>query len=367
MSEGRPSREAGASPSATAGQHALAWTLAATLGAALLVVGWSVVGHLLRDPRIGDGVRVESYGFDLSDLRVDRRWLAASGHARDFLPALDGPESLAGTEVAEFNRRHRRRPVVSADRVIGVVVGGESRAYPLPLLEAHEIVNDTLAGVPIAICYSPLADAVVVLDRRAGGDALTFGLSGLLFSATHLLYDREAVAAGEPPSLFSPLLGSVVAGPLAGASLRRIPGVSVARWDAWLEAHPDTTVARGDEGSRQRGRQISYAHYLDSPEVPFPVEPPEGDAAEPHSPSKSASIAWQVVEGEWSIATLADLAASADGSGWVPIGPGVAVRVDPRGRSVLVRSDAGAETPILIPCMQFAAESIASRERPPEG
>lgn len=346
------------------GAMALRWTVAAIVGAALVVVLWSVAGHYARDPRIGDGVRIESYGFDLSNLSVEAGVLAASGHSRDFLPALDDPPTILGREVAEHNRQHRRRPVVSADRVVGVVAGGESRAYPLPLLEAHEIVNDTLGGVPIAVSFSPLADAAIVFDRRLGDRERRFGVSGLLWNATHLLYDRggggEGGSESAAPSLLSPLLGEAVAGPLAGERLRRLPAVSIARWDAWLAAHPETTVAMGDGGSRQRGRQINYARYLDSPGVPFPVLP-AGDAATSDAaaePSKSATLLWQAGDGAWSRASLAELAASSGEDGWTTLAPGVRVQADARGRTVLVRVDDGADAPLAVPCMGFAAEAV---------
>jgi hypothetical protein len=345
------------------GAMAVRWTVGAIVGAALFVLLWSIVGHFARTPRIGDGVRVESYGFDLSNLSLDRSVLAASGHSRDFLPALDDPPTLAGREVAEHNRQHRRRPVVSADRVVGVVVGGESRAYPLPLLEAHEIVNDTLGGIPIAVSFSPLADAAVVFDRRVGGVERRFGVSGLMWNATHLLYDRSDGAdsdGSDPPSLLSPLLGAAVAGPLAGERLQRLPAVGIARWDAWLAAHPETTVAMGDGGSRQRGRQINYARYLESPGVPFPVLGADDDVAGDPSPGppKDASLLWRVGDGGWSIATLADLAADADAAGWTPLAPGVSAKAGVRDRTLLLRADEGAAWPVTIPCMAFAAEAV---------
>ena len=226
------------------------------------VLAWGLAGLLRGDP-IGDGSDPESYGVDLSNAIVDRESIVSTGSARDFLPIYDIPERIPGSEVAGVNAGNSRKwqkDVVSGDRVLGVNINGEQIAYPLFIVDAHEVVMDEVGGVPIVIARSPLVDEAMVFDRRLDGDGLTgFGVSGLLTDLALLMYD----SGSESPSLWSGRDGRVVAGPRIGDRLKPIPGVSVATWRDWLGQHPDTWVALRDSASMRRYRRIDYRRYLD--------------------------------------------------------------------------------------------------------
>ena len=334
---------------------AAVWITAfASLGV-VAVLAWALAVGLSRSRPVGDGRDPATYGFDLAGLRGEPG-LATSGHPRDFLPSLDRPSTIAGAEVAEYNRTHRRRPVVSADRVVGVTIAGESRAYPLPLLETHEVVNDELGGVPIAVSFSPLADGAVVFRRDVGGRVREFALSGLLLDASHLLYDRRMPGlseGGASPSLWSPIRGRAVSGPETDASLDLVPGVSLATWSDWLAAHPETTVALGDEASRLRGRQINYARYLESPGVGRPVR---GVARDEDAP-KEPVLMLRDAGGAWRVLDLAALRQSADSGGWTEV-------TEPKSRLMISRDARGylledVEV-VAVPCLRFAAEAAVA-------
>ncbi len=121
------------------------------------------------------------------------------------------------------------------DRVVGVVVGGEARAYPTNVLSAHEVANDWAGGVPFAVTWCPLCSTAVVYRRDVGGSTLSFGVSGSLYRNSLVLYDRET------ETLWSHLLGVAIRGPLRGTRLTTIPSV-VTSWGAWRRAHPNTRV-----------------------------------------------------------------------------------------------------------------------------
>jgi len=342
-------------PATTDLRGAAVWiTVLASLGA-IAVLAWALAVGLSRSRPIGDGRDPATYGFDLAGLR-DEPGLATSGHPRDFLPSLDRPSTIAGAEVAEYNRTHRRRPVVSADRVVGVSIGGESRAYPLPLLESHEVVNDELGGVPIAVSFSPLADAAVVFRREVGGRTREFALSGLLLDASHLLYDRSSPGTAEgasPSSLWSPIRGRAVSGPDSGTSIDVVPGVSLTTWSDWLAAHPETTVALGDEASRLRGRQINYARYLESPGVGRPVR---GVARDEDAP-KEPVLLLRAEGGAWRIESLMVLRQSADPGGWTEVSePKARLMVSRDARGYLL----GGVEVVAIPCLRFAADATVA-------
>jgi len=255
-------------------RHAVRPLLPVLLGVFVLCVAlllWALAGPISGLRPVGDGNDPTTYGFDLSNDRFDGGILVASGHARDFLVALDSPETTPGIQMGDVNRQQRGKEIVTTDRVVGVTVGGESRAYPVSLLNAHEVVNDELGGVPIAIVFSPLADAPVVFDRRLGDRVAQFRVSGLLLDSTLLIYDdREPT---EEPSLFCPLRGMAVTGEAAAADTRLVmlPGVQLVAWREWLSLHPTTTVARRDPATARRYREFSYRRYLDGAGPIFPI------------------------------------------------------------------------------------------------
>lgn len=257
------------------------WVVALALMIVGVLVGWRVLPLIGQSSRaIGDGTDPESYGFDLSSLSVPRTGLAAAGFPRDGLPAMTDPVTMPGSDVAAYNEEHRGKYLVSTDRVIGVELNGEARAYPIRVLNWHEVVNDTLGGVPIAVAYHPLCDSVVVFDRRIGERVVQFGVSGLLHNSNHLLYDRSSEP--ESPSLWSPLLARAVSGPAAvrGERLRPLP-VSLARWATWLEHRPDTDVPRpADDRFKRYGRE-PYGNYYATGELRYPVVPPPPEGGWP--------------------------------------------------------------------------------------
>jgi len=224
-----------------------------------------------RSRAIGDGHDVTSYRFALEPCLVPRDLLVASGMVKDGLPALVDPTAwtLAQAEAASAARS---KFLVPADRVIGVVAGGEARAYPLRLLVWHEVANDTLGGVPIAVTYSALCDSAVVFRRSTGSRTPTFGVSGLLYDSDLVIYDRQPGGAGE--SLWSQLLFKAIAGPAAAsaATLEVLP-MSVEAWGDWRREHPETTILALDPRMAQQYSRDPYASYFGSERLHFPVRP----------------------------------------------------------------------------------------------
>ena len=238
------------------------------------------IAPLFLHPRVrlaGDGRTPESYGFDLSPLLVPRGQLVASGVAKDGLAALVNPRLMAASEVLVWNRGHRGKYLVPSDRIIGVRLDHEARAYPLRVLNWHEVVNDTLGGVPIAVTYNPLCDSVVVFHRTVGGELLELGVSGLLYNSNLLMFDRRTGGRGE--SLWSQLQARAIAGRAAaeGRRLQSLP-FSLARWDEWVARFGETTVLAPDPAEVERYSRDAYGTYFESERLRFPVAPlpPEG-------------------------------------------------------------------------------------------
>lgn len=220
----------------------------------------------------GDGVNPATYGFSLQPTVVPPEEIVASGMVRDGVQVLELPATWTAAEIVERWGGQRGKFLVAGDRVAGIALGGEARAYPLRLIAWHEVVNDVVGGVPVALVYSPLSDTVVAVDRRVDGVARTFGVSGLLWNSATLVYDRRE--SSDQESLWSLLPPRAIAGPAAAAGrhLELLP-VVLTTWQRWLDRHPETRVLSPDPALRQQYRRSPYSSYLGSDMLRFPVRP----------------------------------------------------------------------------------------------
>lgn len=225
--------------------------------------------------QIGDGKNVDTYGFDLSNLTIPKSQLTASGHPKDYM--RDIPENLVETitpqDVKLIAQNEHIRFLVPTDRVIGLSLNGLNRAYPLRVLNLHEVVNDTLAGTPLAVTYSALTDSVVVFDRRIdtpAAEAAEFGNAGLLVNSNAVFFDRRANTADE--SLWPQLALQAVSGKRAGTKMKLIP-YELTTWQDWASKHPDTRVLQGLRTLKQEYGSDPYNTYASNDQLRFPVNP----------------------------------------------------------------------------------------------
>ena len=139
--------------------------------------------------------------------------IVSGGPGRDGIPPIDEPHFTSAGEAAGW--LDPREPVMV------VVEADDARAYPLQILIWHEIVNDTVGGIPVAVSYCPLCNSAVAYDRRLDGRVLEFGTSGRLYQSALVMYDRQT------ESLWSHFTGQGVIGALTGEQLRVGPGLEV--------------------------------------------------------------------------------------------------------------------------------------------
>ncbi|HSH22731.1 MAG TPA: DUF3179 domain-containing protein [Acidimicrobiales bacterium] len=187
--------------------------------------------------------------FDTDELR-------AGGPPPDGIPSVDEPTFLRAGD-ASF--------LADDEPVLALEVGREARAYPVQILTWHEIVNDTVAGVPVAVTYCPLCNSAVAYDRRLGDRVLSFGVSGLLHRSALVMFDRQT------ESLWTHYTGQAIAGTLTGQELRTFP-VSTVSWGDWRSEHPDGWVLSRDTGHRRSYGTNPYPGYDDVDTSPFLFE-----------------------------------------------------------------------------------------------
>ncbi len=195
-------------------------------------------------------------GFDLADADIPYSQDLLGGPPRDGIPALTDPPRDP-FEVAN-------RWIEDDDRVIGVAFGDEAVAYPIAILNWHELVNDVVGGRPILVTFCPLCRTGIVFDARLGGERRLFGVSGLLYHSDVVLYDRKS------DSLFPQLMMRAVSGPLKG---QRLPAVefTVTSWRAWKARHPETDALSLSTGHAKDYFTDPYAGYHRSGALMFPV------------------------------------------------------------------------------------------------
>jgi hypothetical protein len=192
-------------------------------------------------------------GFTLNGLLIPANEIFDGGPPKDGIPAIDKPKFIPAQEASYLK---------STDRVIGVKVNGKARAYPIKILDFHEIVNDNINGMSMTITWCPLCGSGIVFSN--GKTPRSFGVSGLLFNSDVLLYDRET------ESLWSQILGKAVAGKLSGEELNIYPS-QLTTWGQWQKNEPLTKVLSTQTGYTRNYEQVAYAQYLNSEKLMFPV------------------------------------------------------------------------------------------------
>lgn len=183
--------------------------------------------------------------------------IVSGGPPPDGIPSIDRPKF---TSVQEADK-----VLEDSDLVVGLEVNGDIRAYPLQILVWHEIVNDNVGGVPVAVTYCPLCFTNQVFNRTLeDGNVVEFGTSGKLYNSNLVMYDRPS------SSLWSQAIAHGIVGKYAGVNLQRIP-FDVANWKEWKELYPESKVLSRDTGSSRPYGADPYGDYYTSSDVLFPI------------------------------------------------------------------------------------------------
>jgi hypothetical protein len=153
-----------------------------------------------------------------------------------------------------------------------VTVNGQTRGYPLTVLIWHEIVNDELGGVPIAVTYCPLCNTAIVFDRRVEGQVLDFGTTGNLRFSDLVMYDRQT------ESWWQQFTGDGIVGEFTGTQLTILPS-RIEPFGLFAAAFPDADILQRPPGFPRNYGVNPYDSYDTSDAPMFPGIPlPEGIA-----------------------------------------------------------------------------------------
>ncbi len=189
---------------------------------------------------------------DFSKRSVEWREILSGGPPRDGIPSIDRPKFKAASAETKLS---------DTEPVIGLEINGDARAYPLRILTWHEIANDVVGGVPVAITYCPLCNAAIVFERRLADLTLEFGTTGKLRNSDLVMYDRQT------ESWWQQFTGEAIVGQLTGQALKLVPA-RLESFALFKERYPQGQVLVPENPSfRDYGRN-PYAGY-DTSARPF--------------------------------------------------------------------------------------------------
>ena len=200
------------------------------------------------------GVYRGDWKTDFSKHSIPYNEIFSGGVPRDGIPPLDFPSFTTVAQADDW--LEAREPVIAFE------LNGDTKAYPLQILTWHEIVNDTVGGVPVVATFCPLCNSAIVFDRRLDGEVYDFGVSGNLRNSDLIMWDRQT------ESWWQQLTGEGIVGELTGKQLALLPATIIA-WEDFKATYPDSAVLSRETGfPRDYGRN-PYVGYDRVDRSPF--------------------------------------------------------------------------------------------------
>jgi len=175
---------------------------------------------------------------------------------RDAIPSILEPKFVK-SEQEDF--------IDDEEYVLGVFVNEEAKAYPIKILNYHEIVNDNIGGIPVIATYCPLCGTGLSFIREVDGKLYTFGVSGKLYNSDLVMYDHQT------NTYWTQALGLGIVGHLTKIKLVPILTDTI-KWKDWKVKHPDTLILSTDTGFIRDYKRDPYSGYDQSSKIWFPVD-----------------------------------------------------------------------------------------------
>lgn len=193
-----------------------------------------------------------------SDWLIPSDEVLDGGPGKDGIPSVDNPQFDNATDVTFLNDN---------DLVVGIIHDGIAKAYPHPILDWHEIVNDNLSGISYALTYCPLTGTGIAWNRNVNGTITTFGVSGKLYNTNLMPYDRAT------DSYWSQIRLDCVNGENIGTATNTFPVIETT-WATWKAAYPNSSVMNLETGFSRNYSNYPYGDYrTNHNNLIFPVSP----------------------------------------------------------------------------------------------
>jgi uncharacterized protein DUF3179 len=199
------------------------------------------------------------FSTDFDKTIISYEEVLSGGPPKDGIPSIDQP-AFATVEEADAW-------LADVEPVILVEAGGAAKAYPIQILMWHEIVNDSVGGVPLSITFCPLCNTAIAYERTIDGQVLDFGTTGRLRYSNLIMYDRETETWWQQAS------GQAIAGELTGSQLVFYPAAIIS-WQDFAKTYPQGEVLSRDTGLGRPYGQNPYTGYDDVNNPPFLYDGP---------------------------------------------------------------------------------------------
>ncbi len=195
---------------------------------------------------------------DFTGAKVKPEDLLQGCARKDCIPSIDNPKFESVQEAGWLK---------DEDIVFAIDYKGIIRVYPQRILNWHEIVNDEIAGDPIAVTFCPLCGSALAFERKVSGVITEFGVSGKLHNSDLVMYDRYE------GNLWQQVTGEGIVGPAArrNETLKQVPIITTT-WKKWKKEHPNTQVLSRDTGHSRNYDQYPYGTYEQDDQLLFGVK-----------------------------------------------------------------------------------------------
>lgn len=241
-------------------RHRPAVRFFARIGFAFLIAILAATNNSIANP---DNWRADGWGkTDFSKTTIAFNEILSGGPPKDGIPSIDEPKFIS----AESDKT-----LTSTEPVVALEIAGDARAYPLRILTWHEIVNDTVGGVPVTVTYCPLCNSAIVFKRQFAGKLHDFGTTGKLRNSDMVMYDRQT------ESWWQQFTGEAIVGAHVGQTLKTVPA-RLESFERFKARFPNGKVlVPRNPGLRDYGRN-PYAAYDTTGPFLYRGDMPEGIA-----------------------------------------------------------------------------------------
>jgi hypothetical protein len=215
--------------------------------------------YLQIDPNFDVFLKPKHLQRDRMKIRLEE--ITWGGVRKDGIPALDNPTMIAAAAASYMN---------PDDLIFGVSINGDTRAYPLRIMGWHEMFNEVIGGVPVALAYCTLCGSGILFETKTPNrpNPLIFGSSGFLYRSNKLMFDRTT------HTLWNQFTGKPVSGRLVDSGIELVQRpVVITTWDEWKTANPETRILSQQTGyDRDYGSGVVYNAYFASDDLMFPTQ-----------------------------------------------------------------------------------------------
>jgi len=225
----------------------------------LIVVLLVTIGYIAL-PDVSNQATSSQNQQDAKDV-IDRADLISGGPPKDGIPSIDKPI---------FTNIDEAKWLSDDAEVFILTINNTTRIYPQPIIVWHEIVNDYVEGLPVAITYCPLCGSTVAYKRVIKGEPVEFGTTGLLYNSNLVMYDRLT------DSYWTQIRGEAVIGELSGMKLEKLP-LQAMKWKDAQARFPQAQVLSKETGVSRPYGTDPYIDYYEREEILFPVKNTQSD------------------------------------------------------------------------------------------